>query len=294
MHLLAAAAAPTFEVSSWFFDWAGLIPAIMAASFLLTLFFGKRLGKHVHFIGLTAVVASFLLSILTAAAWVNATNSHDEDDHGEEAAVVITEFAGADDLAGVRRGSVRRSEAKKSRPRPEAVVNSWCWFDSSDAQNTDCDDRASEKPISIGTLVDGQSVLLLVVVTFISMLVHIFSTDYVGGDRRYVHYFAFLSLFTASMLFFVLSAQHAADDRGLGVGRRLFVRPDRPLVGGETQLRRRPEGVPHQPRRRHRPAHRCHRSLLRCRQQLRHPHHQPRRCRRRHRATARSPSPRCV
>ncbi len=205
MHLLAAAAAPTFEVSSWFFDWAGLIPAIMAASFVLTLFVGKRLGKHVHFIGLTAVVASFLLSILTAAAWVNASDSYIEEDHGEEEAVLITEFASGDDLVGVQEAAFAEAGAEVEA-KPEAVVNSWCWFDSSDAQNTDCDDRASEKPISIGTLVDGQSVLLLVVVTFISMLVHIFSTDYVGGDRRYVHYFAFLSLFTASMLFFVLSA----------------------------------------------------------------------------------------
>ena len=203
MHLLAAAAAPTFEVSSWFFDWVGLIPAIMAASFLLTLFFGKRLGQHVHFIGVTAVVASFLLAVLTAAAWVNATNSH-EDDHSEEAALV-TEYASGEDLAAGQEAAFADA-GEEVEARPQAVVNSWCWFDSSDAPNTDCDDRGSEKPIAIGTLVDGQSVLLLVVVTFISMLVHIFSTDYVGGDRRYTHYFAFLSLFTASMLFFVLSA----------------------------------------------------------------------------------------
>ena len=60
--------------------------------------------------------------------------------------------------------------------------------------------------IPIGTLVDGQSVMLLFVVTFISSLVHIYSTDYVGGDRRFTHYFAFLSLFTASMLFMVLAS----------------------------------------------------------------------------------------
>ena len=46
---------------------------------------------------------------------------------------------------------------------------------------------------------------MLFVVTVISLLVHIYSTDYVSGDRRYTHYFAFLSLFSASMLFFVLS-----------------------------------------------------------------------------------------
>ena len=38
-----------------------------------------------------------------------------------------------------------------------------------------------------------------------SLLVHIYTTDYVAGDRRYTHFFAFLSLFTASMLFFVLA-----------------------------------------------------------------------------------------
>ena len=60
--------------------------------------------------------------------------------------------------------------------------------------------------ISIGTLVDGQSVMLLFVVTFISLLVHVYSTEYVKGDRRFTHYYAFLSLFTASMLFMVLSS----------------------------------------------------------------------------------------
>jgi NADH-quinone oxidoreductase subunit L len=48
-------------------------------------------------------------------------------------------------------------------------------------------------------------VLLLVVVATISLLVHIYSTEYVKGDRRYVHYYAFLSLFTAAMLFFVMA-----------------------------------------------------------------------------------------
>ena len=41
---------------------------------------------------------------------------------------------------------------------------------------------------------------LLVVVTLVSTLVHVYSTDYVAGDRRYTHFFAFLSLFTAAML----------------------------------------------------------------------------------------------
>ena len=55
-------------------------------------------------------------------------------------------------------------------------------------------------------MVDGLTVTLLVVVTLVSLLVHIYSTDYVAGDRRFTHYFGFLSLFTAAMLFFVTSA----------------------------------------------------------------------------------------
>ncbi len=56
-----------------------------------------------------------------------------------------------------------------------------------------------------GILVDGLSVMMLFVVTAVSLLVHVYSTDYVSGDARYTHFFAFLSLFTAAMLFFVLS-----------------------------------------------------------------------------------------
>lgn len=56
-----------------------------------------------------------------------------------------------------------------------------------------------------GVLVDGLSVMMLLVVTIVSLLVHVYSTDYVGDDKRYTHFFAFLSLFTAAMLFFVLS-----------------------------------------------------------------------------------------
>jgi NADH-quinone oxidoreductase subunit L len=47
--------------------------------------------------------------------------------------------------------------------------------------------------------------MMMVVVTLISLLVHVYSTDYVGGDRRYTHYFAFLSLFSASMLLLIMS-----------------------------------------------------------------------------------------
>src|SRR5579862_7775679 len=54
--------------------------------------------------------------------------------------------------------------------------------------------------------IDGLAVMLLFVVTFISLMVHLFSLEYLRGDRRYTYYFAALSLFTASMLTMVTAA----------------------------------------------------------------------------------------
>jgi len=56
-----------------------------------------------------------------------------------------------------------------------------------------------------GIQIDGLSVLLLFVVTLVSLLVHVYSTAYLAGDRRYTHYFAALSLFTTSMLTLVVA-----------------------------------------------------------------------------------------
>ncbi|TPE44514.1 NADH-quinone oxidoreductase subunit L [Pontibacter mangrovi] len=55
-----------------------------------------------------------------------------------------------------------------------------------------------------GILLDNLSVLMLVIVTFISLLVQLFSVGYMHGDRGYSRYFAFLGLFTFSMLGIVL------------------------------------------------------------------------------------------
>ena len=51
--------------------------------------------------------------------------------------------------------------------------------------------------------VDGLTVMMYLVVTFVSLMVHIYSTGYMHGDVRFTHFFAALSLFTASMLLMV-------------------------------------------------------------------------------------------
>ncbi|MHC2990608.1 proton-translocating NADH-quinone oxidoreductase subunit L [Pontibacter sp. HJ8] len=55
-----------------------------------------------------------------------------------------------------------------------------------------------------GILLDNLTVLMLVIVTFISLLVQLFSVGYMHGDPGYSRYFAYLGLFTFSMLGIVL------------------------------------------------------------------------------------------
>jgi NADH-quinone oxidoreductase subunit L len=54
--------------------------------------------------------------------------------------------------------------------------------------------------ITIGMLADGLSTMMLVVVSLVSFLVHLYSIDYMHGDNRYWLFFVYLQLFSASML----------------------------------------------------------------------------------------------
>ncbi len=59
--------------------------------------------------------------------------------------------------------------------------------------------------VDMGIVLDPISVMMLVVVSFVSLMVHIFSLGYMKGEERFSTYYAFLSLFTFSMLGLVVS-----------------------------------------------------------------------------------------
>jgi NADH-quinone oxidoreductase subunit L len=60
--------------------------------------------------------------------------------------------------------------------------------------------------IDMGIILDPISVMMLVVVTFVSLMVHIFSLGYMKSEERFATYYAFLGLFTFSMLGLVVSS----------------------------------------------------------------------------------------
>ena len=223
-----ALAAETVE-AGWFLEHAYFVPLIMAASFGLTLAIGKRLGKNASWIGIASIGTCFLFAILANVQWYDYVNdsehaaetekpdegsgddeSHDEGTTEEEPAA--EEDDGEHSLGGTATdliGPIADGETAAARAPPAPAVEegeegstefevvpvtqTWTWWTNGTVE------------FQAGMLLDGMAVMMLFVVTLISLLVHVFSTDYVAGDRRYTHYFAFLSLFSAAMLGFVMA-----------------------------------------------------------------------------------------
>ncbi len=59
--------------------------------------------------------------------------------------------------------------------------------------------------MNVGFLIDSLSALMMVVVTFVSLCVHVYTIGYMADDPGYQRFFAYISLFTFSMLMLVMS-----------------------------------------------------------------------------------------
>jgi NADH-quinone oxidoreductase subunit L len=128
--------------------YAWVIPSLPAVAFFLILFLGKRTPGQGAPIGIVAVGASFVMSLL-----------------------VLFHFVQGGDPVGA---SVHYLDAG--------------FFH-----------------LDIGQYVDGLTAVMFVVVTTVSLVVQIYSTSYMKGDRRYPFFFAALSIFTAAMLLVVVA-----------------------------------------------------------------------------------------
>ncbi|BAO29188.1 NADH dehydrogenase I, chain L [Sulfuritalea hydrogenivorans sk43H] len=59
--------------------------------------------------------------------------------------------------------------------------------------------------LQVGFLIDPLTVLMMLVVTFVSLMVHIYTIGYMADDPGYQRFFSYISLFTFSMLMLVMS-----------------------------------------------------------------------------------------
>jgi NADH-quinone oxidoreductase subunit L len=223
--------------SFYLLDKVWLFPAIMAASFLLILFVGKRLPeKATAGIGIAAVSICFALSLLTGAQWINRVNHPPEGAAmaaaeqacgvgGAEAEGAETGEHGVTGTAGEHHAGLRAQEQPgggegQGETTPENnAPGSVGTEGQTHGETTEAEHEAvvpvcktitwftlGGRDFEAGTVLDGLSALMLFTVGLVSMLVHIYSTEYLHDDRRFTHYYAFLSLFTASMLFYVLGS----------------------------------------------------------------------------------------
>jgi NADH-quinone oxidoreductase subunit L len=187
-------------------DHAWIIPLLPAVAFWLILFFGRRLPKKGAEIGIAGMVAALVLSVWAMGAWhqrsaepvMSADHSAEsaESEGGDAADHNAGEQQSEQGLgATTRHLKAEGEEHSEEHEVKPSIEHRTTWFKSGGLE------------IGVGIHVDGLAVILLFVVTFISTLVHVFSLEYLRGDRRFTHYYAALSLFTSGMLVLVTASE---------------------------------------------------------------------------------------
>jgi NADH-quinone oxidoreductase subunit L len=151
---------------------AWIIPLLPALGFVAVLLFGRQLPRKGAEIAVTSVGASFVLACIVLVQWIQRVE--DAPAHGA--------------LRGFGRALLPAQEGGVT-----AVDRGFTWWQNGNVK------------FGIGIHIDGLAVMMLFMVTLVSFFVHVFSTKYMEGDRRFTHYFALLNLFTASMLLLVVA-----------------------------------------------------------------------------------------
>ncbi len=129
--------------------------------------FGRKLGRgNVHLVALSAVAGSFVLSVL--AFWA------------------VSHVQGGRPVA-------MASSFSFDQIRYAMGIDYGTWFSAGDFR------------VNFGLMVDHLNAILLLVITGVGFLIHLYSTSYMEHDDGYWRYFAYLNLFVAAMLTLVLA-----------------------------------------------------------------------------------------
>jgi NADH-quinone oxidoreductase subunit L len=163
-------------------SFAWLIPALMLTSGLVILLFGKRLPGKGAEVGIAAVSICLLLAVGVAiqvfGSNVSTVAALEEQAQEQEAGEHDAEHEGA---YAEGTGEYRLERQVELAP------------------------MGGDDILPAGIRVDGLTTMMFLLVTFVSLMVHIYSTGYMHGDPRYTWYFTLLSFFTFSMLLLVIA-----------------------------------------------------------------------------------------
>src|SRR5437660_890254 len=116
----------------------------------------------------------------------------------------VTAVAVAASLSAAVFGTIAIFQYHSAHPNGERVVNTlYTWFNSGGAPG-----GAGGVGADVAFQLDPLSIVMLLVVTWIGFLIHLYSVGYMHDDDGYWRYFAYLNLFLAEMLVLVLGASY--------------------------------------------------------------------------------------
>jgi NADH-quinone oxidoreductase subunit L len=186
------------------------IPALPLLAAVLTAIAGRALGPNAHLPAVVAMPLACVLSVLLLADVHQSVAPH-EAHPGEihsDAATAATDGAGVAEESDVEDES---TSEKGTSVGYEHTLTLWTWANVDEAYATGTQsaplsaDGTGMLDFNIGITLraDPLTVVMLVVVTFVSSLVVIYSIGYMHGDPGYWRYFTYVSLFVFSMTMLV-------------------------------------------------------------------------------------------
>ena len=146
-----------------------LIPLLPLLGAAISLIFGQRMRRQsVHLVAVGAVVSACVVALIA----------------------IFGHWIGDVSLWSLRAGWPVGTGHGYGAPR--LVDTAYTWIASGGLE------------IKAGFMLDPLSAIMVLVVTFVGALIHIYSCGYMAGDKDYARYFGYLNLFTGSMLILVL------------------------------------------------------------------------------------------
>ncbi len=144
-----------------------LIPLLPLLGAAICLIFGQRMRRQsVHLVAVGAVVSACVVALIA----------------------IFGHWFGDVSLWELRKGWVTAG----GEGAPRLVDTAYTWIASGGLQ------------IKAGFLLDPLSAVMVLVVTFVGSMIHIYSCGYMASDKDYARFFGYLNLFTGSMLILVL------------------------------------------------------------------------------------------
>ncbi len=144
-----------------------LIPLLPLLGAAISMIFGRKMHRQsVHLVAVGSVVAACTVALIAVFGHL---------------------------LGDVSLWSLRAEWLKGGTGAPRLVDTVYTWIASGGVH------------IPIGFLMDPLSAVMVLVVTFVGSLIHIYSCGYMAHDKDYARYFGYLNLFTGAMLILVLA-----------------------------------------------------------------------------------------